>query len=468
MLVPPEIAVFTLSELGRGLRRGDFTSAELTETCLARCDTTGRRLNAIVTLTAELAREQARRADDELTAGHDRGPLHGIPFGVKDLLATRGHPTTWGAAPFANRVIDRDSFIVEQLREAGAVLVAKLAMVELAGGLGYEQAHASFTGPGLNPWDATRWSGGSSSGPGSAVGAGCVPFAIGSETWGSILTPSCLCGVTGLRPTYGRVSRRGAMALSWTMDKLGPMARSAEDCELVLNVISARDPLDASQVDPPPATAAESERPSRPRIATLLGATERAQPEVVASFEQSLGVLSEFCDLVETSLPEGLPYNTTAEVIISAEAAAAFEELVISGEIEQMTAEEDRWKLRSHLMIPAVTYIRALRVRRKIQVVLDDWLREFDAIVVPAMNTVAGPIDQMFHVWAEGFSSTQLSGAANVAGLPAIGLPNGLGAGDLPTGLELVGRAFSESVLLEIGKEYQRRTNWHRNVPNAG
>src|SRR5258705_10766569 len=192
----------------------------------------------------ESALAEAERADRELAAGKPRGLLHGIPYGVKDLIATRGVPTTWGAAPVKDQVFDYDARVVERLRAVGAVLVAKLAMVELAGGMGYNHADASFTGPGLTPWNTNFWSGGSSTGPGSAVAAGLVPFAIGSETSGSILTPSAYCGLTGLRPTYGLVSRHGAMALSWTLDKLGPMCHSAEDCGLVLAAIAGGDSND--------------------------------------------------------------------------------------------------------------------------------------------------------------------------------------------------------------------------------
>src|SRR5205823_6970158 len=191
---------------------------------------------------------QARAADREIKAGRYRGPLHGVPYGAKDLLATRGIPTTWGAEPYKDQVFDYDATIVRKLREAGAILVAKLAMVELAGAFGYNNADASFSGPCRNPWNTDYWAGGSSSGPGSAVAAALVPFAIGSETSGSIITPCAYCGVSGLRPTYGRVSRHGAMALSWTLDKLGPMCRTAEDCALVLSAIAGRDPLDASTV----------------------------------------------------------------------------------------------------------------------------------------------------------------------------------------------------------------------------
>src|SRR5580765_4559173 len=223
-----------------------LTSVKLTETCLERLDTLGPKLNAVVTVMRESAMAEAKAADAEIAKGKYKGPLHGIPFGVKDLLATKGVPTTWGAEPYRNQVFDHDATVVKKLRDAGAVLCAKLAMVELAGGMGYNHADASFTGPGLNPWNTAFWSGGSSSGPGAAVGAGLVPFAIGSETSGSILTPSAYCGVTGLRPTYGMVSRHGAMALCWTLDKLGPMARCADDCALVLSAIAGADQLDES------------------------------------------------------------------------------------------------------------------------------------------------------------------------------------------------------------------------------
>src|SRR5215217_6330259 len=209
------ISFSPVAELGRMIRAGAVSPTELAEHFVTRLDTIGQRLNAVVTLTPELALAQAAMAEEELAAGVDRGPLHGIPYGAKDLLAVPGYPTTWGAAPFAEQRIEFESTVTARLREAGAVLVAKLAMVELAGGFGYEQPNAALTGPGRNAWDEQSWSGGSSSGSGAAVASGCVPFAIGTETWGSIHCPSAFNGLTGLRPTYGRISRHGAMALSW-------------------------------------------------------------------------------------------------------------------------------------------------------------------------------------------------------------------------------------------------------------
>lgn len=454
-----------VTELGAALRRGEFTAVELAEFFLDRCERIGPRFNAVVTVTRERALREAAEADRGLAKGQVRGPLHGIPYGAKDLLSTAGYPTSWGAAPFREQLLDADATVIRKLQAAGAVLVAKLAMVEIAGGLGYQQANASFTGPGLNPWDPTRWSGGSSSGPGAAVAAGLVPFAIGSETWGSIVTPAAYCGVTGLRPTYGRVSRHGAMALSWTMDKLGPLARTAVDCGLVLSAIAGSDPGDDSSLDLPfelPATAPATE-PFR--IATLTGAVDRVQPEVGENYRAVIEALRDGATFEEVTFPEDLPANAVAEVLISAEAAAAFEPLVLDGRTEQMTAEEDRWRIWSDLAIPAVDYINAQRVRRRIQRRLDEFMAPYDAILAPAVNTVAGPIELPFRVWSAGFSSTQLSGASNVAGLPAICVPTGFGEGGLPTAMQLVSRAGREERALAIAAAYQQRTVWHRRTP---
>src|SRR5438876_5661449 len=251
-MAKPDITEDTLfapvSELAQLLKTQKLSSEALTRAYLGRLEKLGPKLGAVVTITRGRALAQARQADLEIQAGRYRGPLHGVPYGAKDLLATRGIPTTWGAEPYKDQVFDHDATVIRKLREAGAVLVAKLAMVELAGGFGYNNADASFTGPGRTPWNLDYWSGGSSSGSGASVAAGLVSFAIGSETSGSIITPAAYCGVSGLRPTYGRVSRHGAMALCWTLDKLGPMARSADCCGLILAAISGKDASDPSSV----------------------------------------------------------------------------------------------------------------------------------------------------------------------------------------------------------------------------
>src|SRR5713226_9594987 len=244
-----DIFFATIGELTAKLKAKEFSAVELVRAFGQRLEQFGPRYNALTLPLTEAALRRAREVDKELKRERYRGPLQGIPFGAKDLLSYAGLPTTWGARPYAGQVFDYDATILRKLEKTGAVLIGKLAMVELAGGGGYRSAAASMFGPGLNPWDRTRWSGGSSSGSGSAVAAGLAPFAIGSETSGSILTPAAFCGVTGLRPTYGLVSRYGAMALSWTLDKLGPMARTAHDCGLVLAAIAGRDPTDPSSLE---------------------------------------------------------------------------------------------------------------------------------------------------------------------------------------------------------------------------
>jgi aspartyl-tRNA(Asn)/glutamyl-tRNA(Gln) amidotransferase subunit A len=383
---------------------------------------------------------------------------------VKVLLATRDYPTTWGAEPYRQQKFDSDATVVARLGAAGAVLCAKLAMVELAGGMGYNQANASFTGPGKTPWNTGFWSGGSSSGPGAAVAAGLVPFAIGSETSGSILTPAAYCGVTGLRPTYGLVSRHGAMALAWTMDKLGPLARSAEDCGLVLEVIAGKDPKDPSSV----ARAVRRPGPAQPRfkIGIPKGADTGIQPEVAANFRTALKVLADKLDVVEdVELPDQ-PYGAVAGMIIAAEGASAFDDLLKDGRLSQLTAPEDRTGGYPALAISAPDYLRALRVRRPMQRALDDFLKRFDALAVPTRTTVATPIDKSFREgWPGITGGANVIGPTNVVGVPGISVPNGFGVQNLPTGLSFTARAFDEGKLLALGRLYQERTDWHRRQP---
>lgn len=466
MPVSDDLAFASVRTLGETLRSGDVTSVELTRFFLKRLEEHGSTFNAVVTVTRETALQQAEQADRELKENKDRGPLHGIPYGLKDLFATPGIPTSWGAAPLKEQMLDTEATVVTRLKEAGAVLCAKLAMVEIAGGLGYDQANASFTGPGLNPWDTSRWSGGSSSGPGSAVAAGLVPFAIGTETWGSIMSPASACGITGLRPTYGRVSRHGAMALSWTMDKIGPMARTADDCGLILNVLAGPDPHDSSSVDRPYAYPPDRKIEPPFKLATLKGAADTVQPEIRANYEKSLEVLGAVAEFEEIQLPD-LPFNTVAGTLIDCEMAAAFEGLVTSGDVWEMTAKEDRYGAHAVLMIPAKDYINAMRIRRHIQQAMDELLAPYDALVTPTWATVAYPVDRSWNEYRRGFSGENVGGAGNAAGLPAISLPNGFGEGHLPTGLQLVGRAFAENSLLTVANAYQEKTDWHTRHPDV-
>jgi aspartyl-tRNA(Asn)/glutamyl-tRNA(Gln) amidotransferase subunit A len=462
-----DFAFLTVGELGRLLRRKRTSAAELANYFLDRLERLGPRFNAVVTVTRERALAEAVQADREIRQGKWRGPLHGIPYGVKDLLATKDYPTTWGAEPYRQQKFDFDATVIERLGAAGAVLVAKLAMVELAGGMGYSQANASFTGPGKTPWNTNYWSGGSSSGPGAAVAAGLVPFAIGSETSGSILTPAAYCGVTGLRPTYGLVSRHGAMALAWTMDKLGPLGRCAEDCALVLAAIAGKDPKDPSAVDRPhPLIPAPARKEGRWKIGIPKGADKGIQPEVAVNFRTALKVLDDSIAVTEdVELPD-LPYGAVAGMIIAAEGASAFDDLLRDGRLAQLTAPEDRTGGYPALAISAPDYLRALRVRRPLQRALDDFLKQFDALATPTRSTVANPIDKPFREgWPGITGGANVIGPTNVVGVPGISVPNGFGVQNLPTGLSFAARAFDEAKLVALGRLYQERTDWHRRQP---
>ena len=461
-----DLAFLSIPELGRLLRARKVSAVELAGHFLDRLERLGPTYNAVVTVMRERALAEARTRDQELRGGKDRGPLHGIPYGAKDLLAAEGAATTWGAQPYRQQMLRGDATVVSRLREAGAVLCAKLAMVELAGGMGYNQAFASFTGPGKTPWDPTRWSGGSSSGSGAAVGAGLVPFAIGSETWGSIQFPAAFCGVSGLRPTYGRVSRHGAMALSWTMDKLGPLARSAEDCGLVLAAIAGRDPADPSSLPLRFSFPSRGVRRERYRIGILRGTLDKTQPEVRRNFEAAVAVLRDFAEIREDLVLPEYPYDAMASTIIDAEAASAFESLFESGRITELTAPEDRIGGYSGQVLPAKDYLRALRLRRPAGAALDRLLAEVDAVAAPSLPTVAWPLDAPFDkVYPDYPGGTSIGGAANVCGVPGLFLPNGLGEAGLPTSLQLTGRGRREDLILPIGMRYQQRTEHHRRRP---
>lgn len=382
--------------------------------------------------------------------------LTGVPYGAKDLLATAGIPTRWGSPAHAAQVFDHDATVVERLRDAGAVLVGKLAMVELAGGGGYRFASASLHGPGLNPWDLERWSGGSSSGSGSAVAAGLVPFALGSETWGSIMSPSAFCGVTGLRPTHGVVSRHGAMALAWSMDKIGPMARTAEDCALVLAAIAGRDHRDPTTIE----WAYRPTRWRRFRIGVLPndfdGATGTAR-----AFEEALRVLRRLgAPLREVKLPDH-DYPGIGNPILGAEIAGNHDAFIKSSALDQLVDEDQRSGLRGYLELPLVDYVRATERRVAATRDLRAMFRQLDALVAPTVLVEAPTLDTDLKAQRRGGYS--VLGA--VAGLPALSVPMGFGPHGLPLGLSLIGDLYSEPVLLRLGIAYQRDTDWHMRRP---
>jgi aspartyl-tRNA(Asn)/glutamyl-tRNA(Gln) amidotransferase subunit A len=457
-----ELAFSDAVTLGKLIARRKISSLELTNVYLARLEKYGQTYGAVVTIMHERARREAVAADAEIAAGHVRGPLHGVPYGVKDLLAAVGAPTTWGAAPYRDQQFDFDGTVVKRLHAAGAVLLAKLAMVELAGGFGYNDADASFTGPGRTPWNRDYWSGGSSSGPGASAAAGLVGFAIGSETNGSIMNPSGACGVAGLRPTYGRVSRHGAMALMWTSDKLGPICRSARDAEIVLRAIAGHDVNDPTSVDAPFPTI----RGRRPKIGVLKNGAIKSQPAVVKNFDASLAVLRDYCDVVEdVALPDG-PYGDVFTAIFNGECAAAFRDLIESGRSRELQSKDDRLGGYAVYGSLAVDYVDGMRQRAILNQRVVRAFEAYDAIVYPNSSTVAVPVGVPFDkAYPQYPGGPDMGSPGNLAGLPSIAAPNGFGDHHLPTGLAFMGRAWGELQLTAIAKAYQARTSFHLQHP---
>lgn len=456
-----DLAYASIAHLSHGLRTGETTSRQLTELALERLEQHGSTLNAVVTITRERALRAADKADAEFARGIDRGPLHGIPYGAKDLLATADYPTTWGAEPYRNQQFDHDADVIAHLDDAGAVLVAKLAMVELAGGLGYEQPNAALTGPGRSAWNPDRWAGGSSSGSGSAVAAGLVPFAIGTETWGSIHCPSSFNGTTGLRPTPGRVSRGGAMALSWTMDKIGPMARTAADCATVFSALIGESAADATTLGQP--AVVSDNRATGFRLGLLKGSIEQAAPGVAANTQAAIAVLREFGTVEEFELPD-LPWDEAASIIIMCEAASAFEDLLASGDGMRLTAPEDRTGLYHALTVPAVDYLKAMRMRTHGAAEMVAILSGFDALIAPAYPVTAPPAEGDFREYFDKHPGATLSAMGNLLGLPSIAVQTGLDDG-LPTSLEILSTWWAESTTVAIANAYQSRTDWHNARP---
>jgi aspartyl-tRNA(Asn)/glutamyl-tRNA(Gln) amidotransferase subunit A len=453
----------SLRALGDLIRSRQVSPVELAREFLDRLETLGPRYNAVVTLTRDLALEQARAAEQDILSGRYKGGLHGIPYGAKDLLATRGIPTTWGAAPLREQQFDYDATAIRKLREAGAVLAAKLAMVELAGGMGYRQPNAAFTGPGINPWDTTRWSGGSSSGSASAVCAGLVPFAIGSETWGSILGPANHCGLAGLRPTFGRVSRHGAMVLSWSLDKIGPICLSPDDCGLVLEAIAGPDAADPSTTDRH--FRYEPDSPGRRfRLGVIAGVADGAEAETRRNFEAALRTLQAVATVEEVRVP-AMPYEEIARTILFGELASAFEDLIESGQIGGLTAPEDRFTPYSRMAVLAKDYIRALRLRGVVAAEIDRAMQGYDAWLGPSRPVPSTRLDEEFPSAIRGATRDLMGAIGNVAGLPAISVPDGFTENGVPTGIQFMGRAYDENVIVAAASAYQGLTDWHLRRP---
>lgn len=471
-----DIFFASIAELNAAWKKGEFSAKELASAYLDRLERLGPQCNALaLSLRAEALRT-AGEVDGERKRERFRSPLQAVPFGAKDLLAWPKHPTTWGAKPYATQVFDEPATVLKKLRNTGGILIGKLAMVELAGGPSYRYAKASHTGPCLNPWNKEHWAGGSSSGSGAAVAAGMVPYALGSETSGSILTPAAFCGVTGLRPTYGLVSRSGAMALSWTLDKIGPLAHSAEDCGLVLQAISGGDGQD-------PGSAGKgfyfAPQFAKPFSAMTVGYApvdweEWAEPETRAAFAETLQTFRSFgWKLQEMELPD-FPYGPLVSTILQGEAGSIFEDLVESGQVQQLADEKQIAGLQATQELLAKDYLRAMRIRRLVVEAFQKFFYEVDLVIAPTRMGVANKVTDPLDAPRPNLPATPPAGrkrgliqhipAGNLAGLPALSLPCGLVQG-LPIGVTLLGRPFTENTLLAAGMEYQKRTDWHKRRP---
>lgn len=456
-----DLSFKTAAELGTLLRKRKVSSVELTQLFLDRLQRYAPKYNALAELTPDLAMAQARRADRWRRGRNATSPLLGIPYGAKDLLATKGIPTRWGSPPHREQVFDHDATVVRRLADAGAVLAGKIAMVELAGGGGYQYASASLHGPGLNPWNLGHWSGGSSSGSGSAVSAGLLPYALGSETWGSIVTPSSYCGITGLRPTWGLVSRHGAMELSWSMDKVGPMARSAEDCGLVLEAIAGGDPLDVVSAG---RGFRFERRIGRRRFRLgILPADFTELPDIEQAFDEAVRVLRRAgMKIARAELPDH-PYDEVGRTILNGEMAAAHAEFIKSDRWGELVDAGQKDGLRKALEVPAADYVRAEQKRAQIRREVLALFERFDALISPSLMTEAVTLDTNLKTLFRRRGGYSVLGA--LCGVPALSVPMGFGRRGLPLGLTFTGNLFAEQVLLQLGMRYQRETDWHTRRP---
>ncbi|MBN2135531.1 MAG: amidase [Acidobacteria bacterium] len=436
-----ELAYYSVRDLAYLIQNRKVTSVDLTKMFIDRLKKYDPELKCVITITEERALEEARKADAEIAAGKYRGLLHGIPYGVKDLLSAKGYKTTWGAGPYKDQVIDMDSTVVKKLSDAGAVLTVKLTLGALAWG------DVWYGGTTKNPWDLKQGSSGSSAGPASAVSAGLLPFAIGSETWGSIVSPSTRCGVTGLRPTYGRVSRTGAMALSWSMDKLGPICRSVEDCAIVFNAIYGPDDIDQTLIDAPfgykPAINIK-----KLRVGYLKTAFDEKENDWKVFDNEALKKLKEMgIELIPIELTD-LPVESLS-FILNAEAAAAFDELTRSGRDDLMKRQIDMaWPnvFRASRLIPAVEYIQANRLRFEIIQQMGELFKKIDLYISPS------------------FGGNNLL-LTNLTGHPCVVLPNGFDKDNHPVSITFIGNLFDEGKLMAFARVYQEATGFHLKRP---
>ncbi|NOZ45740.1 MAG: amidase [Chlorobi bacterium] len=436
-----ELAFYSISDLSVLIKTKQITSEELTRIYLNRIKKYNSQLLCFITVTEDLAIAQAKQADKEIAEGKYRGPLHGIPFGVKDLLAVKGYKTTWGSNAHKEQQINQTATVVKKLEEAGAVLLGKLSLGALAWG------DVWFGGKTLNPWNLSEGSSGSSAGPASATSAGLVAFSIGSETWGSIVSPSTRCGATGLRPTYGRVSRTGAMALSWSMDKIGPICRNANDCALVFETIRGTDNIDRTLLNVPFNYNAREDI-SKLKIGYLKNFFGEKGADTLAE-QATLDVFRKLgFELIPAELPSDIPVNSLA-LILNAEAAAAFDQLTITNKDDVLVRQiKNAWPnvFREARFIPAVEYINANRIRYRLIEEMDSIMKNFNAIICPS------------------FGGNQLL-MTNLSGHPAVVFPNGFKKNGSPVSITIIGNLYDEATILRVAKAFQDATDFEDKHP---
>ena len=455
----------SIEELAPELRTGRLSPVELTRGFLDRIERLTGNFNAYEHVTPSLALEQAKRAASELKAKRWKGPLHGIPYAAKDLFDTKGVPTAWGTRFLRDRVPDTNATVVDRLEAAGAILLGKTAMVEFAGCLGYRFANASASGPGRNPWDPSRWTGGSSSGSGAAVSAGLATFALGTETWGSILCPAAFCGLTGIRPTYGLVPRAGGMVGAYTFDKVGPLARSVGDCRIVLGAIAGADPRDPS---------CATEKTKLDRGAGKLWRNLRAarvsldwkkvgEPEVRSAFEAAAAELAAAgLRMEETPLPD-VPAAEVSGLLIGMEALAAFDPFLADGRVKQLVDDMAPRQLELGQLVTGPDTTKALRIRDAVQREVREFFQRFDVIVTPNFMSIAPPVEQDLN---EALPYGDPVGAlAAACGLPGLAMPTGTGRAGMPVSFQIVAAPFEDATLLDLGDMFQSRTRHHRAHP---
>src|SRR5579864_7087149 len=462
-----EIFYLSVTELAKRVEAKKISPVELTKLYLERSEKLGPRFNAYAMLTPEIAMAQAEAAEKEIKRGHYRGPLHGIPYAAKDLLAVKGLKTTWGAKPYANQVFDYDAAVIEHLNRVGAVMIGKASMIELAGGMNYRFASASLQGEAKNPWDATCWTCGSSSGSGAIVAAGLAAFAIGTETFGSIICPSAFCGASGLRPTYGRVSRYGAMSLAPTMDKIGPLARSAEDCARVFAAIAGHDPRDRSTLPLDKAAftySASLELKSRAlKVGWLTNAWKKMEPGVAKAAEAAEKVVKKYFHGVKNAkLPDG-PFEDAGNVIVAVEGASSFRSLIRSGRVSELADPLGQIAGYVNEQFSGADYVQALRVREILQKKMEELFDTFDLLVTVAQPVAATPLETNLETQLA--FPDPLGGIGNLCGLPALSVPCGFTEKNLPVGLQFMARAGDDVAVIQGARTYQLHTDWHRRHP---